>query len=157
MSARKPGPAELDLALTGLYERLSSWEEGIAEEVGLSPRQCHAVAELGRSGRIRMKALAARLGISTGTLTVMADRLAKQGLVLRESDPEDGRASFLSLSPKGKAVAEEHGRRHAALYREVGKAIGAAASAQLVAILERIGGIDFPSGAPGPPGDFQAR
>jgi DNA-binding MarR family transcriptional regulator len=149
MSGRGATKAELDRALTRLYERLSSWEEGIAELVGLSPRQCHVVAELQRSGKIRMKALAQRLGISTGTLTVMADRLMRAGLVRRESDPEDGRAFFLCLSPKGVAVAAEHVKRHEALYEGARKALGVSGSKELVSILERLESVDFGLGGQG--------
>ena len=149
MSGRGAAKADLDRSLTRLYERLSSWEEGIAELVGLSPRQCHAVAELHRSGKIRMKALAQRLGISTGTLTVMADRLIKGGLVRRESDPEDGRAFFLSLSQKGAAIAAEHLSRHEALYEKARKALGVSGSKDLVSLLERLEGVDFGPGGRG--------
>lgn len=143
MSVRGASPGELDRALTRLYERLSAWEESVAEHVGLSPRQCHAVDELERLGKVRMKALAAALGISTGSLTVMVDRLERQGLVFREADPEDGRAFFLGLSPKGAAVAAEHRRHHEELYAELRRALGASGSRELVAILDRLQGIDL--------------
>ena len=143
MSVRGATLAELDRSLTRLYERLSAWEETIAEHVGLSPRQCHAVAELGSLGKVRMKALAGALGISTGTLTVMIDRLERRGLVAREADPEDGRAFFLCLSPTGAAVAAEHRKHHEALYEGMRKALGAASSRELVSIMDRLEEIDL--------------
>lgn len=132
---------ELDRALTRIYERISDWEEALAERAGLSPRQCHAVAELGRAGKARMKALADRLGVSTGTLTVMAERLLKRGLIVRERDPEDGRSFFVSLSPKGRAVADEHGRLHAILYEALDGALSPAERSALRGAAAKLDGM----------------
>jgi DNA-binding MarR family transcriptional regulator len=130
--------AELDESLTGFYERFASWEEGVAEQVGLTPRQCHAVVELGRSGPIRMKPLADRLGITTGTLTVMVDRLHRLGMVERLSDPEDKRAFNVELSPAGMDVYEAHARHHRDLSIEVSKALSGEEARALVAALDKL-------------------
>jgi DNA-binding MarR family transcriptional regulator len=44
---------------------------------------------------------------TTGGMTKSLDRLERQGLVRRRRDPADGRGVLVSLTPKGRRVAEE--------------------------------------------------
>jgi MarR family transcriptional regulator, organic hydroperoxide resistance regulator len=59
---------------------------------------------------LRMGELARRARLSKQTLTTMVRLMERDGLVLREPDPEDGRASRVRLTPRAKrlkAVADE--------------------------------------------------
>jgi DNA-binding MarR family transcriptional regulator len=127
----------LDRAVTRFYEKLSDWEESVAEQVGLSPRQCHAVSELGGSGRVRMKPLSERLGVTTGTLTVMADRLQKLGMVRRAEDPDDKRAFNLELTAEGDAVYRAHVSQHELRAKEILCAMSEPEAETFIALLEK--------------------
>lgn len=48
--------------------------------------------------------LAARMGVTRGTVTKLADRLADKGMLARATDPEDGRAQTLGLTRRGRAM-----------------------------------------------------
>lgn len=48
--------------------------------------------------------LAARMGLTRGAITKLADRLIARGLVLRLADQVDGRAQRLALTPAGRAL-----------------------------------------------------
>jgi DNA-binding MarR family transcriptional regulator len=128
----------LDAAVVRLYEKLASWEDSVAEQVGLTPRQCHAVSELGKTGRIRMKPLSERLGITTGTLTIMADRLQNLDLVRRADDPTDRRAFYIELTEKGRRIFEQHSRHHARLAEELLSTLSAEEAGAFIPLLERI-------------------
>lgn len=95
-----------------LYDKLSSWEQSVVKDRGLSPAQMHTIEVIGHQGDIRMKELAERLGITTGTLTIAVDRLEKQGLVLRQPNENDRRSYWIVLTDKGKKMFEEHHRFH---------------------------------------------
>jgi DNA-binding MarR family transcriptional regulator len=53
---------------------------------------------------IRLGELASALGIDSSTLTPQAQRLERDGLVIREPDPSDGRATLLRLTLAGHAL-----------------------------------------------------
>jgi DNA-binding MarR family transcriptional regulator len=127
----------LDRAVIRFYERLSNWEESVAEQVGLTPRQCHAISELAEAGRIRMKALAERLGITTGTLTIMADRLENLKLVRRVEDPTDKRAFNIMLTDAGQEIYRQHSRYHARLANEMLSTLSAEEAETLLQLLEK--------------------
>jgi DNA-binding MarR family transcriptional regulator len=49
-------------------------------------------------------ALAARMGMTKGAITKLAQRLIDKNLVARSDDPEDRRAQFLALTGPGRAL-----------------------------------------------------
>jgi len=49
-------------------------------------------------------ALAARMGMTKGAITKLAQRLIDKDLVERDADPDDGRAQFLTMTAKGRAL-----------------------------------------------------
>ncbi|NBC25227.1 MAG: MarR family transcriptional regulator, partial [Bacteroidetes bacterium] len=57
--------------LTEFFDRMSSWEQGLVEGSGISLSQMHVLETLGNHRKLRMKELAEKLGVTTGTLTVM--------------------------------------------------------------------------------------
>jgi len=134
---RAPGDDALGRASIRFYERFADREEAVAAEVGLTPRQCHAIVSLGDAGPSRMKALAEIVGVTTGTMTVMAGRLERLGMLERAEDPDDGRAVTLRLTAAGESVREEHGRHHADIAREIILAIGDRDAAALARLLSK--------------------
>ncbi|HMR32122.1 MAG TPA: MarR family transcriptional regulator [Geminicoccaceae bacterium] len=51
--------------------------------------------------------LAARLGMTRGAITKLADRLLAKRLLVRIADPDDGRAQKLALTPAGVSMVPE--------------------------------------------------
>ena len=98
--------------LVEFFERMSSWEQGIVAGREISLPQMHLIEVVGNHDRIRMKDLAARLGVTTGTLTVMVHRLVTRGYLRKEKDPEDNRSSFVSMSEKGQREYQNHHHLH---------------------------------------------
>jgi len=58
-------------------------------------------------GGITQKELAALVGIDGSSLVRVIDILARQGLLERRSDPADGRARLIYLTPEGEARITE--------------------------------------------------
>lgn len=105
----------LSQLLVEFYERFSSWEQGVVRETGLTLPQMHTLEILGSSGRLRMKELAEKMGITTGALTVLVDRLVRAGLVARRPNQDDRRSIRVELTPAG----ERHFRRHHQLHLQL--------------------------------------
>ena len=72
------------------YEKLSSWEHSVVEGSGLTLPQTHTIEILGVNDGIRMKDLAAKMGVTTGTLTVMIDNLEKKSWSKESRIPTTG-------------------------------------------------------------------
>jgi DNA-binding MarR family transcriptional regulator len=65
------------------------------------------LSRLDQDGPTGVKALAAGMGIDSSTVTRQVAPLVDSGLVKRTSDPDDGRAVVLQLSPRGSDRLEE--------------------------------------------------
>ena len=129
---------DLSASLVEFYDRMSSWEAGVVKGTGLTLPQMHCVEALGAYGPLRMKDLAARLGVTMGTLTVMVDRLSDQGLMERKQNEEDGRSYWLSLTPSGEALHQKHHRHHETLSEELTAGFSKAEKVMLQALLQRV-------------------
>jgi len=110
--------------LVEFYEKMSSWENGIVSDRDVSLPQVHLLEVVGNNGQLRMKELSEKLGVTTGTLTVMVHRLIKKGYVAKKNDDKDKRSYFISLTKKGKKEYDNHHRMHGHLIEEIVEAIG---------------------------------
>ena len=109
---------ELSDLIIEFYEKLSSWEQSIVEGSGITLSQMHTIEILGVNNMIKMKDLASKMGVTTGTLTVMIDNLEKKGLVQRIQNPEDRRSYVIRLTDTGKKQYRRHSNFHLELTRE---------------------------------------
>ena len=110
---------EYSSILVEFYEKMSSWENGIVAGRDVSLPQMHLIETVGNHGSLRMKELSEKLGVTTGTLTVMVHRLTSKAYVFREQDNEDHRSYFIRLTEKGQAEYDNHHRMHAQLIEEI--------------------------------------
>ncbi|MGX9366526.1 MarR family winged helix-turn-helix transcriptional regulator [Desulfoplanes sp. PS50] len=94
------------------YDKLSSWEQGVVRGGAITLQQTHILEVLGRFAPLRMKELATRTGVTTGTLTVAVDRLEKMGLVTRSPHARDRRSILVELTETGQGLYHEHHRHH---------------------------------------------
>lgn len=69
--------------------------------------------------RLRIQELADASLLTRSGMSRLVDRLVRSGLLRREPDPNDGRASFAALAPAGSTVFERAAPRHMALVREL--------------------------------------
>jgi DNA-binding MarR family transcriptional regulator len=90
-----------------------------------------------RTGRLPLSSAVARLQVHATTVTSTADRLVRDGLIVREPHPHDGRASMLALTDAGRELVE---RATEALNADVFANPGVAGddAAELVAIVARL-------------------
>jgi DNA-binding MarR family transcriptional regulator len=75
-------------------------------EHGLTPQQGQLLCVL-MAQPYGMGELGAMLGLAKSSLTGLVDRTERNGLVRRESDPQDLRAVRVALTPRGSRLAEE--------------------------------------------------
>jgi DNA-binding MarR family transcriptional regulator len=58
----------------------------------------------GADGRLRMRTLGERVVLSRTRVSRLVDELAREGLVVREPDPADGRVTFAVITDEGRAA-----------------------------------------------------
>lgn len=101
------------------YEKLSSWEHSVVKGSELTPGQMHAIEIIGHEKSLRMKELAEKLGVTTGTLTVTVDNLERRGLLSRQPHATDRRSYLVVLTEKGNELFKQHLDFHLKLTQEL--------------------------------------
>ncbi len=110
---------ELSKYIVELFEKLSHWEESVVKDSGLTTAQAHTIEMVGHEGPLKMKDLAEKMGVTTGTLTVGIDRLEKKRLLKRRPHDTDRRAYLIELTRAGQERFKEHNRFHLHMTREL--------------------------------------
>lgn len=82
----------------------------LADRAGLSASAAFVLNRVRREGPIRLTSLAAKEGVSQPSMTQLIQRLERQDLVARLADPDDGRATLIGITARGKALLEERTR-----------------------------------------------
>ncbi len=108
----------MDVDLRELAEQLDDVVIGLRrltlDRQGLSLTAAATLTTLRRSGAARLTELAAGEGVSQPSMTALVGRLADAGLVQRRTDPGDGRAVLLSLTPAGAELLDRRREDRAA-------------------------------------------
>jgi DNA-binding MarR family transcriptional regulator len=110
-------PVQLADLLHRLTRRLRRGQARQLAPLGLTPAQERALRVIARSDEPRrMTELAEQLGIVPRSLTTVIDALEEAGLVRREVDSRNRRATLVHLTEKGSAVRDDmrEARRRAA-------------------------------------------
>jgi DNA-binding MarR family transcriptional regulator len=90
------------------------------EAAGLSGARLSALSVIVFGGPLRVSALARAEQVRTPTITPIVAALERDGLIIRDSDPSDARASILRATPRGaRLMAEGRARRIALLASEL--------------------------------------
>lgn len=85
----------------------------LADREGLTMTAMACLARLHHDGPLRLTALADAESVSQPSMSQLVQRLERQGVVARISDPEDGRASLVTLTETGRTLLADRRRsRH---------------------------------------------
>jgi DNA-binding MarR family transcriptional regulator len=103
---------ELLIALSRARRWLSRLAADQAHHVGSTG--VSALAEVVRSGPVRLGDLAARERVTAATLSRVVAGLVENGLVERTADPDDARAGLLTATPAGEQVLRDSRARRSA-------------------------------------------
>jgi DNA-binding MarR family transcriptional regulator len=94
----------------------------VDDETGLSPARLSALSVIVFGGPLRISDLARAEQVRTPTITPIVAALEREGLVTREADEHDGRASILRATAAGRELmARGRARRVEALTAELRK------------------------------------
>jgi DNA-binding MarR family transcriptional regulator len=134
-----PDPVELlNEGLVEFFNRFTSWESSIIEAANLKISEAHAIEILGHHGKMNMKELSGRLGVTTGTTTITVDRLERGGFAQRIRAENDRRSYIIELTGRGSEAFLEHHRHHLNLAREITSILGKEETLEFVKTLRKI-------------------
>jgi DNA-binding MarR family transcriptional regulator len=98
--------ARLRLAVTRLARRLRK-----EAEPGITPTMLAALSSIGSAERLTMSDLCSVEQVQPPTMTRVVAAMVEAGLVVRDPDPDDGRVTWVRLTPEGKRLLERSRRR----------------------------------------------
>jgi len=128
----------LSKLIVEFYEKLSSWEDSVFRDSGLTTAQAHTIGIVGHEGAIKMKDLAEKTGVTTGTLTVGIDRLEKKKLLERKPHETDRRSFLIELTKKGDAYFQQHHNFHIKMTQEIVSDLTQAEQTAFANIIEKV-------------------
>ena len=92
-----PGPGQLIQRITRMSNR---WLEPRLQEMGLAVAQVPVFGALQQRGPMSQRELAALLHVEQPTMAQLLNRMERDGLIARKPDPNDGRSSLISITPR---------------------------------------------------------
>jgi DNA-binding MarR family transcriptional regulator len=100
-------PDSLGDLLGSVARRLRAASLASLSEWDVTPSQMRAVRVLTKHGAMRSSDLAGHLHIAPRSATEVVDALSDKGLVTRDPDPTDRRATLVSLTASGRSLSDE--------------------------------------------------
>ncbi|WP_433800121.1 MarR family winged helix-turn-helix transcriptional regulator [Actinomycetospora sp. CA-084318] len=104
----------------------------------VTPSQLRALGVLMRHGSARPGALAKHLGIAPRSATEVVDALEERGLVRRETDPDDRRATLVVVTDQGRELGRAVRQARAAEADRVFAGLGEHDRAELRRLLRKL-------------------
>jgi DNA-binding MarR family transcriptional regulator len=98
--------ARLRLGVTRLARRLRQ-----EAEAGVTPSMLSALSSADRQGSLTMRDLCQAEQVQPPTMTRVVAALVEAGLVVRETDPSDGRVAWVRVTRDGRRLLERSRRR----------------------------------------------
>ena len=102
---RKPEPHDLLVALLLVQSLLERRSDSFFQPYGLTSAQFNILNLLAyRDGRMDQAALVELLLVGKSSISIVLNRMVRDGLVKRDEHPKDRRQVVLTLTPKGRAL-----------------------------------------------------
>ena len=111
----------LNELLVDLFNYILLIEEKNLRDQGvkLSMTEVHILEAIQKSESNMMSAIAKRLMVTQGTLTVSTSKLVKKGYVERVKDEKDKRIVRLTLTDKAESIMQIHNQFHEAMIEKL--------------------------------------
>ena len=90
----------------GYLGAASEFDDGLAKKLKLSRTDMRCLDLIGRLGPMTAGRLAEEIGLTTGAVTFILDRLEEAGMVTRRRDTEDRRRVWVEIVPEARQRLE---------------------------------------------------
>lgn len=109
------------------------------QRYGLTQAQFAVLEVLYHKGPLPLCTIGAKLLVTSGNITYVADQLQRSGFLRRERSTEDRRVVLANLTPKGEALLDKHFPSHAARMAEAARALSPREQEALARLLKKWG------------------
>lgn len=82
-------------------------DEALCDFLGINRTDGRCLDVIDRNGQLTAGELAREVGLTTGAVTALVDRLEVAGLVQRKNDPNDRRKVLIELTPQAEKLAAD--------------------------------------------------
>ncbi|WP_420369487.1 MarR family winged helix-turn-helix transcriptional regulator [Curtobacterium sp. L1-20] len=120
----QPDAADMLTAFDAVVRANASLVRQLSARAGIHENALRALVLVSDTGYSSPTEVAGFLGLTSGAVTNMIDRMTSAELLERAPNPNDRRGSLLRLLPAGDAVVEDYRERYAAVLRRVDGAHG---------------------------------
>lgn len=127
--------------LVGLFDDIIDLEEKAlisGEFKDISKNDMHIIDAIGSNETKNMSALAKRLKVTVGTLTIAINNLVKKGYVSRLRSKEDKRVVLVSLNDKGERAFKRHTLFHKDMVSTILSGLDESESHALIETLKKV-------------------
>lgn len=114
----------------------SALKQGALSDISVT--EIHTIEAIGMYVPRTMSEVAAKLGITVGTLTTAISNLVKKGYVKRERSEEDRRVVKIALTKRGKLAYRIHGKFHSDMVKETVQGLSEEEERVLTSALEKL-------------------
>lgn len=114
--------SEINKLLVEIYNDIITIEELTlkkGEFKDLSITEIHTIEVIGMYSSKTMSEIAAKLGITTGTLTTAVTKLIKKGYLQKQRGKSDKRIVYVSLTQKGRLAYRIHEKFHTDMVNKI--------------------------------------
>jgi DNA-binding MarR family transcriptional regulator len=135
----KPLNAQVLFTIRALAQRINDDTTERLAELGLTARQYNYLAVIYVEESVTPNEIGTLIHTANPTVTSMLNALERDGLVVRDQHPEDGRSSVVTLTARGKALYEKAFQLHHDPLEETMGALTTDERKKLVDVLVRLG------------------
>lgn len=118
------GAADMLTAFDAVVRANASLVRQLSARAGVHENALRALILVSDTGYSTPTEVAGFLGLTSGAVTNMIDRMTSAGLLERAPNPNDRRGSLLRLLPAGEAVVADYRQRYSAVLGAVDAAHG---------------------------------
>lgn len=104
----------------------------------LTATQLHYLEVIGELDHPTLTELAAALGLTKPSVTIVVDRLVAKGFVRKQSSNTDKRSSFLYLTESGEQMNKRHDYAHESMIDMITSKLDMDETRQLIGLLDKI-------------------
>ena len=130
---------KLFVVLTRAWAAVNAHSEADIGRHDLTPAEFAILEVLYHRGPLLLGEVQRKILVSSGGITYLVDRLAKQGLVERRACAEDRRARYAALTPEGEAFIARIFPAHADVLTRAVAGLSETEQRQAVQLLRKLG------------------
>jgi homoprotocatechuate degradation regulator HpaR len=133
----------LPIALLRARETVMGPIREFLAQSGINEQGWRVLRVLDERGPLELSILAQEACLLLPSLTRIARNMETEGLITRETPPEDRRKAVVTLAPKGRAIIDRHAGESAAYFARLQSEFGAERLEELLDLLEQLQRLDL--------------